>query len=92
MSEGPPAEKKPKQEEVKTIMVERVNVYSTVVSVMFLLIFVLIFFCLTCVPSVKFLGFNSLKDTLDTSWVKHQKPKSLKRISSVFFIFQGNIV
>ena len=41
--------------------------------------------------SVKFLEFNSLKETLDTSWVKHQKSKSLKRISCVFFIFQGRL-
>ncbi|CAB3977355.1 SUMO-activating enzyme subunit 1 [Paramuricea clavata] len=58
VSEGPPAKKKPKQEEIHTIMVE------------------------------KFLEFNSLKDALETSWVKNQKPKSLKRISKVFFIFQ----
>ncbi|XP_028418274.1 SUMO-activating enzyme subunit 1-like [Dendronephthya gigantea] len=58
VSDGPPAEKKPKQEEIETIIVE------------------------------KFLEFNSLKDALDTSWVKDQKPKALKKISIVYFIFQ----
>ena len=44
-----------------------------------------------CYSSEKFLEYNLLKDALDTSWVKHQKPKSLKKISNVFFIFQGNV-
>jgi Na+/alanine symporter len=57
---------------------------------MCLLYFLLVSFCLTFVFSMKFLEFNSLKDALETSWVKNQKPKSLERISKVFFIFQGN--
>ena len=48
--------------------------------------FLLIFHYFTA----KFVEFNSLKDALETSWVKNQKPKSLKRISNVFFIYQGN--
>ena len=82
-SEGASAAKKAKLEESQTIMVEKVNdVVSTLYPSSL---------CLTFVSSGKFLEFNSIKDTLDASWVKDQKPKFLKRISGVFFIFQGNV-
>lgn len=56
-SEGPP-EKKAKQEENSTVMVE------------------------------KFLEFCPIKDALETSWVQSYTPKSLSKISCVFFVLQ----
>ncbi|XP_046859893.1 SUMO-activating enzyme subunit 1-like [Xenia sp. Carnegie-2017] len=53
-----PPQKKAKQEETETILIE------------------------------KFLDFTTLEKALDTTWVKDQKPKFLKRISKVYFIFQ----